>query len=153
MTVRISNEQEEHPVDVSSLVSLAESVMAAEAADEEAELSVGIVDEDRMTVLNERYARGSGSTDVLAFSFEEDADEVEADPEEPLLLGDVVICPAVAARNAGERNSSVEAELSLLLVHGLLHLLGYDHADPQEAEAMRTRETELIERFGAGGRR
>ena len=70
------------------------------------------------------------------------------EPEEaPTLLGDVVICPAVANRNAPDHAGSYEDELALLVVHGLLHLLGMDHDDPDEAEAMEAREQELLARY------
>ncbi len=64
-----------------------------------------------------------------------------------MLLGDVVICPAVAARNAPEHAGSYDDEMALLVVHGVLHVLGMDHAEPDEAEAMRAREAELLARF------
>ena len=64
----------------------------------------------------------------------------------PVLLGDVVLCPAVAAGQASDHNREVDAELSLLVVHGILHLLGYDHADPEERVVMQRLEQELLER-------
>jgi probable rRNA maturation factor len=67
----------------------------------------------------------------------------------PTLLGDVVICPAVAHRNAPEHAGTYEDEIALLLVHGILHLMGMDHVDEQEARAMERREKELLERFHA----
>lgn len=153
MAINISNEQDEYAVDAAALEGLAGSVLAVEGADEEAELSIGIVDEQRMAGLNEKYAGVAGATDVLAFPFDEGVDDIESDPEEPLLLGDVVLCPAVAARNAAEYESTVDAEMSMLLVHGVLHLLGYDHGEADDEKIMRARETELLERFGVGGRR
>jgi probable rRNA maturation factor len=63
------------------------------------------------------------------------------------VLGDVVVCPTVAARQAPEHAGTVDAELALLVVHGVLHLLNYDHADEREAESMQRRERELLERF------
>lgn len=151
MTVKLSNEQDEFAVDEDALRRLAELVLAVENADAEAELSVGIVDEARMVRLNETYAGRAGATDVLAFAFDEADDDVEQDTEEPLLLGDVVLCPAVAARNLAEYESTLEQEMALLLVHGVLHLLGHDHADEDGATAMKHREAEILQRFGAGG--
>ena len=73
-------------------------------------------------------------------------DRAPPDPaDEPLLLGDVVICPAVAAANAPTHAGSVDDEVALLVVHGILHVLGYDHADPEQTERMRARERELLE--------
>ena len=65
----------------------------------------------------------------------------------PVLLGDVVLCPAVAAGQAVDHSREVDAELSLLLVHGVLHLLGHDHADPEERVVMQRLEQELLERY------
>ena len=71
-----------------------------------------------------------------------------ADPTDPpTLLGDVVVCPAVASRQAAERSAPTEDELALLVVHGVLHLLDYDHAEPNEGVVMRRREQELLARF------
>lgn len=152
MTVKVSNEQDDSDVDVDHLVRLAAGVLAAEGADQEAELSIGLVDEERMRELNEDYTGRSGATDVLAFGFDEGEDEVRQDVDEPVLLGDVVICPAVAARNASELDSGFSREMSLLVVHGILHLLGYDHATDEECASMQSREAELLDRFGVGGR-
>jgi probable rRNA maturation factor len=71
--------------------------------------------------------------------------------EAPALLGDIVICPAVAYRNAAARHSSYEDELALLVVHGILHLLGMDHEDDEEAEAMEAKERELLTRHHRSG--
>jgi probable rRNA maturation factor len=65
----------------------------------------------------------------------------------PILLGDVVVCPAVAARNAGDHGVTEDDELALLVVHGLLHLLGMDHDGDEDAERMERRERELLARF------
>ena len=153
MTVKVSNEQDEFEIDAARLEHVAQSVLAVEGADEDVELSVGIIDEKRMAALNETYAGSAGPTDVLAFAFDEAEDEFPQGSEEPVLIGDVVLCPAVAARHAAEHETDLANELALLLVHGTLHLLGYDHAEPEEADAMRSREGELLDRFGFGGRR
>ncbi len=151
MTVKLSNEQEDCAVDEAHIARLALHALAVEGADEEAELSVAFIDEGRMAEINERYTGHEGPTDVLAFPLDEDEEESGAPSEEPQLLGDVVICPAVAARHAAEYESSTEAEMSLLLVHGVLHLLGYDHASDDEAAAMRRREAKILETFNPGG--
>jgi probable rRNA maturation factor len=102
-----------------------------------------------------------GPTDVLAFPLEDpieagrwpDAGSTGPDREPPevaelpLLLGDVVVCPAVAARQAPEHAGSYEDEIALLVVHGVLHVLGMDHADPEEAAVMQARERELLDRY------
>ena len=102
-----------------------------------------------------------GPTDVLAFPIDDPAvagrwpdagttgpDRDEPDPSDlPLLLGDVIVCPAVAARQAPEHAGTLEDELALLVVHGVLHVLGHDHAEPEEAAVMQARERALLQRF------
>jgi probable rRNA maturation factor len=118
------------PVDEEALVALARDTLRGEGL-QRAELSVSFVDEAEMTGLHERYMDEPGPTDVLSFPLE---DEMEGDVR---LLGDVVIAPAVAARN---NPGDPQAELRLLLVHGILHLLGFDHEDDQEKAAMWARQ-------------
>jgi len=155
-----ADEQGESSVDLERWSRLASDVLRAEGVRGLAELSVLFVTDDAIAELNSLYLAKSGPTDVLAFPI--DAGEVEViagpgglsrgpdrapvDPGDlPLLLGDVVICPTVAARQAPEHAGNVDDELALLLVHGVLHVLGYDHAEPDEMERMRRRELELLE--------
>ena len=112
-----------------------------------AELSVLLVDEKAMTELHERWMGEPGPTDVLAFPMDElrpphvggvnagRADAEDPGPD-PGLLGDVVLCPAAAATQAREAGHSTQNELEMLAVHGILHLLGYDHAEPGERAEM-----------------
>jgi probable rRNA maturation factor len=157
-----ADEQTDIPVDTMRWVRLAESVLHAEGIKGDAELSVLFVDEDAIADLNRRFLGKSGPTDVLAFPIDEEPVEggrspdsggtgpgyLPAEPTDlPVLLGDVVICPAVAQRNAPAHAGSYEDEVALLVVHGILHLLGMDHMDDTEAEAMEQRERELLARF------
>jgi probable rRNA maturation factor len=156
-----ADEQNDAPVEVERWVRLARDVLQAEGVDGEAELSLLFVDEGSMAELNQRFMDRSGPTDVLAFPIDENGptgrwpdagstgpDRSEADPgEAPLLLGDVVLCPAVAARQAPEHAGTFDDELALLVVHGVLHVLGHDHAEEDEATRMQAREQELLERF------
>jgi probable rRNA maturation factor len=100
------------------------------------ELSILLVDEDTMSAYHEKYLGEPGPTDVLSFPMDEL--RPPADGEEPPagLLGDIVLCPAVAERQAGENRRSASEEAEYLLVHGLLHLLGYDHSNPEEQAEM-----------------
>ena len=107
-----------------SLVDLAVRTLAGEDAGE-VELSLSFVDEPEMAGLHERYMGDAGPTDVLSFPLGEDG-----------LLGDVVVCPAVAAGNNPDR----DAELRLLVVHGVLHLLGHDHEEDDERAVMWTKQ-------------
>ena len=157
-----ANEQSAHPVDTFRWVRLAEEVLGAEGVRGDAELSLLYVDEEAMSDLNGRFLGKEGPTDVLAFPIDEEPAEggrspdsggtgpgyVAAEPSDaPVLVGDVVICPAVALRNAPEHAGSYEDELALLLVHGILHLIGMDHVDDDEARAMEQREQELLGQF------
>ena len=157
-----ADEQTDIPVDTMRWVRLAENVLNAEGVKGDAELSVLFVDEDAISDLNRRFLGKSGPTDVLAFPIDEEPVEggrspdsggtgpgyLPAEPTDlPVLLGDVVICPAVAQRNAPTHAGSYEDEVALLVVHGILHLLGMDHMDETEADAMEKREQDLLARF------
>ncbi len=157
------DEQDAVPVDVTRWVRLAQLVLHEERVDPDAELGLIFVDETAITDLNERFLDGDGPTDVLAFPLDEGGTTAGRDPDEggrgpgapadggdpPIVLGDVVVCPSVAAAQATSRAQPVDDELALLVVHGVLHLLEYDHAEPADAERMRRRERELLTRFGA----
>jgi probable rRNA maturation factor len=156
-----ADEQHAAPVDVARWVTLAREVLVAEGVRGDAELSLLFVDETTITDLNRRFMEIDGPTDVLAFPID---DPVEAgrwpdagtsgpdreDPEPgdlPLLLGDVVVCPAVARRQAPDHAGTYDDEIALLVVHGVLHVLGHDHAAPEQTATMQARERELLDRF------
>lgn len=120
----VLSDRQDLPADHSGLVDLARRTLKAEGVGP-VELSVALVSADEMAELHGRYLDEPEPTDVLSFTMDEDG-----------LLGDVVICPAVAASN----NPDLAAELRLLLVHGILHLLGYDHQEEGERRAMWTRQ-------------
>lgn len=124
----VSNRQD-MPVDEPGLASLAERTLVAEERST-GELSLSFVTSEEMEDLHTRYLGESGPTDVLSFPLDEDG-----------LLGDVVVCPAEASRN----NSDLESELRLLVVHGVLHLLGYDHQDEGERAEMWSKQDSYIE--------
>jgi probable rRNA maturation factor len=119
-----------------------------------------------MAELNKRFMDADGPTDVLAFPIDDpvdagrwpDAGSTGPDrdgPEPgdlPLLLGDVVVCPAVASRQAPEHAGSYEDEMALLVVHGVLHVLGHDHVGPEETAAMQAKERSLLDRFHRSGK-
>ncbi|HWG02906.1 MAG TPA: rRNA maturation RNase YbeY [Trebonia sp.] len=129
-----------------------------------AELSVLLVDENAMTELHVKWMDEPGPTDVLSFPMDElrppglsgataSASAGRGTGEErapvPDLLGDVVLCPAVAAAQARQAGHSTQAELEMLCVHGILHLLGYDHADPEEEAEMFGLQAELLRAWRA----
>lgn len=168
-TVFAADEQTDVPVDIVHWTRFARFVLDEESrlVPAGSELGLLFVDEAAIADLNERFLGHPGPTDVLAFPLDADdyrggrfPDEggrgpgVLADPgEPPVLLGDVVVCPAVAGRQAAERGVPVADEIALLIVHGILHLLSYDHAEPTEATEMERRQQEILGRFRAAEER
>jgi probable rRNA maturation factor len=159
--VFVGDEQDVEPVDGIRWQQLAEQVLAHEGVRGEAELSILFVDETAMTDLNSRFMGIEAPTDVLAFPLDDELVEPGRYPDSstsgpvdprvrgesgdpPLLLGDVVVCPAVAARNAPSHAGTYDDELALLVVHGILHVLGHDHADTESEAAMQAKERELL---------
>ena len=146
MTVVVGDgrEVDDTPIDLERWRTLAQGVLAAAGA--EGELTLTFVDDDEIASLNEEHMGTAGPTDVLAFPLDD-----EPTPGVPTLLGDVVVCPNVAARQFAEHAGTFDDEIALLVVHGILHVLGYDHADADEAATMRHRELELLEAHHWGG--
>jgi probable rRNA maturation factor len=163
--VFVADEQIDQPVDTMRWVRLAEAVILDERVPGDVELSMLFVDEQAMTDLNKRFRGQDGPTDVLSFPIDEVAIEGGRSPDSggtgpgftaepsdlPTVLGDVVICPAVAGRNAPQHAGTYDDELALLVVHGVLHLLNMDHEDDGEAEVMERREQELLAKFHRPG--
>ncbi len=156
-----ADEQSDREVDVERWAALVRDVLQAEGVRVDTEVSLLFVDEASIAELNERFLGRSGPTDVLAFPIDDDPSPAGRSPDQggtgpgglpvddevPSLMGDVVICPVVAARNAAEHEVTVDDEIALLVVHGVLHLLGMDHEDEVEAQHMERREQELLDRF------
>jgi probable rRNA maturation factor len=159
-SVFAADEQTDHPVETLRWIHLAEAVLGSEGIRGDTEVSILFVDETTISDLNNRFLGKDGPTDVLSFPIDEEPVEGGRSPdsggtgpgynpspdEAPTLLGDVVICPAVAHRNAPDHAGTYEDELALLIVHGLLHLLGLDHEDPEEADVMEAKERDLLAR-------
>ena len=162
-----ADEQQDVTIDVARWVGLAELVLASERVERRfgpvAEMSLLFVDASTIGDLNQRFLGASGPTDVLAFPMDDDLPPGGRQPDQggrgpgappdaedpPALLGDVVVCPLIAQGQAIERGAHIEDEIALLVVHGVLHLLDYDHAEAEEAILMRRREQELLEQFRA----
>jgi len=107
-----------------------------------AELTIRIVDEQEISELNQQYRNKQGPTNVLSFPFDTD---IELDIP---LLGDLVICAAVVAREAKEQHKSLQAHWAHMVIHGTLHLLGYDHLTDSQAEQMESEEINLLQQLG-----
>ncbi len=128
-------------VDLAAWQQLAEAVLSEEGVADTATLDLTFVDEAAIAALNAEWMDKVGPTDVLSFPIEDDPHVEHA------LLGDVVICPSVVAAQATE---GTEAEMALMVVHGILHILGMDHAEPDEAKEMRAAELRHLKAwFGA----
>ncbi|HTY73852.1 MAG TPA: rRNA maturation RNase YbeY [Actinomycetes bacterium] len=135
MSIEVANESGVE-VDVDGLSALARFVLDRLRIHPLAELSILLVDTEAMEQLNAQWMDETGPTDVLAFPMDELRPTGDDEDPEPGLLGDVVLCPQVAQRQAREAGHSVIDELQMLTTHGILHLLGYDHAEPDEREEM-----------------
>ncbi|WP_123927703.1 rRNA maturation RNase YbeY [Thermodesulfitimonas autotrophica] len=148
MAVIVQNQQEKVPVP-ESLTSLAERaaavVLAVLGPKQETELGITFVDDAAIKMLNYRYRGKDEPTDVLSFAMNETVQEGE---REVLLLGDVVISLETAARWAIEEGRDLHQEVAQLVVHGALHLLGYDHETAAEAARMKAQEEEILRLLG-----
>jgi probable rRNA maturation factor len=162
--VYVADEQADGAVDLDRWAALARAVLEDRHISGEVEVSLLFVYEPSIAALNEQFLGREGPTDVLAFPIEDEplpggrspdsggsGPGADAEDEPLMLLGDVVICPAVAARNAAEQKMALDDELALLVVHGLLHLLGMDHETEREAQVMERLEHELLGRHHKGG--
>ena len=160
-TVFAADEQDVVPIDLARWQRFAADVLADRGVRGLAELTVIFVGEQEIAELNAEHLGGSGPTDVLSFPLDAVDPDLDADvdvpsrgpdrppldlDDMPLLLGDVVVCPAVAERNAPTHAGTLDDELALLIAHGILHVLGHDHAHPEERATMQALERSLLER-------
>jgi len=122
--------------------SLAQRLLSAEQCSEDAEVSILLTDDEQVRQLNREYRDIDSPTDVLSFS-QSEGEDVGAGVEDSI-LGDVVISVETARRQAKEHGHSLDEEIDVLLAHGLLHLLGYDHEDPDDAKAMFARQEGIL---------
>ena len=161
MSIEVANESGV-VVDEAALVAVARHVLDRLGVSPLAELSMLLVDVEQMEGLHVRWMGEPGPTDVLAFPMDEldlrgsrgvgqgrGSGSDETDETGPALLGDVVLCPEVAARQGEEAGHGTEAELQLLCTHGVLHLLGYDHEEPEGHTEMFGLQGELLSSWAA----
>lgn len=146
MNIFLADEQTE-PVETDRVVRIAERVLLAERMPDNAEVAIVLVGEEEMARYNERFMERSGPTDVLAFPVDQfvpgEVPTTIANGQ-PLSLGDIFICPPVVKGQADELGISLEDEMALIVTHGILHLLGYDHADPADAAVMSAKERDFL---------
>jgi len=154
-----ADEQSDFAIDLERWSELCRHALSEEGVRGLAEVSLIFTGEQVMADLNEQFLGKKGPTDVLSFPIDAEPDPSGRVPDAggtgpgepptadiPQLVGDIVICPSVAARNALEHECSFEDEVALLIVHGVLHLRGWDHVIEEEAERMEGRERELLDR-------
>lgn len=131
-------------IDVKHLARLSRFVMDRMRVHPLAELCIKAVDEDTIAQLNQQWMEKEGPTDVLAFPMDELRPGLVGEEPEEGVLGDLVLCPVVAERQGETAGHGTVAELELLTTHGILHLLGYDHAEPEEHKEMFGLQDELL---------
>jgi probable rRNA maturation factor len=148
VTVAVNNESGVE-VDEHGLARLAQYVLGEMGVHPQAELSLMVMDEQAMAALNKEYKGETGPTDVLAFPMDDLRPMSDEEAEETELLGDVVLCPSVAESQARDAGHDTTAELRLLCTHGILHLLGYDHHEPDEEREMFGLQARLLSSWGA----
>ena len=152
MTIEINNESAIE-IDETRLLRLADFVLGELNVSVDADLSIILVDEGAMEALHVQWMDEPGPTDVLSFPMDELRPGTDDAPTPPGLLGDIVLCPQVAETQAQAAGHSTLDELLLLATHGLLHLLGFDHAEPEDEKEMFGLQRELLAGFIATEKR
>ena len=146
MSIDVLNETE-FELDELELVACARYVMTEMKVHPQADLCLRLVDEDAMETLHVQWMDLPGPTDVMSFPMDELRPGRDGDPPEEGVLGDIVLCPSVAAKQAVTAGHATEEELLLLTTHGVLHLLGYDHAEPDDEKEMFELQRQLLLTF------
>lgn len=151
MTVSITDKHSSSGVDLDEMRTWAEVALSAEGYPATAEVTLTLIDDAEMASWNTQALGRTGVTDVLSFPIEKltpGRPPVAAQEGPPLLLGDVVIAPDYVRRQAEALGVPVQDEMALMVTHGVLHLLGYDHDDDAEAEVMEAREADILSAQG-----
>lgn len=157
LVVEVLDEQDDEPVDRSRWERLGHLVLEGCGVIGAAEMTITFVGAEAMAELNVEHMGHEGPTDVLAFPIDGPdlrtdrsvlpSGSTGVDPITPSMLGDVIVCPQVAAQNAPAHAGTYDQELSLLVTHGILHLLGHDHAEDGDAAEMQAEERRLLGRW------
>jgi len=148
MSIEINNESDVK-VDEARILALATHALDEMHIHPDADLAIVFVDEPAMEVLHVQWMDEPGPTDVLSFPMDELRPGQEGDLTPPGLLGDIVVCPTVAIAQAATAGHDPINEMLLLTTHGILHLLGFDHAEPEEEKAMFALQRSILESFYA----
>ena len=150
MGVLISNDGDIRiPIDPEEMARIVETVLSMEGVERECSVSVSIVDEDEIQSLNAMWRQIDAPTDVLSFECDSPFDD-EVPVGEAVELGDVILCPSVIAAQAPDFDTTPADEFRLMLVHGVLHLLGFDHIDAEDAVQMEGRELVILRSLAEG---
>ncbi|MFB2582098.1 rRNA maturation RNase YbeY [Herbiconiux sp. P15] len=152
MSIEVNNESA-IPVDETALLRLAAYALGEMHVHPDAELAIVLVDEAAMEQLHVQWMDEPGPTDVLSFPMDELRPGTEESPTPAGLLGDVVVCPQVAETQAEAAGHSTLEEILLLTTHGILHLLGFDHAEPEEEREMFGIQRDILVGFAMDERR
>ena len=149
MSVELTNESG-FPVDEESLQAVTIHAMASMNVHPDADVAIVLVDENAMADLHLQWMDEPGPTDVLSFPMDELRPGHEGEDAAEGILGDIVLCPTVAQKQADAAGHSLMDELHLLTVHGMLHLLGFDHAEPEEEKEMFALQGDILRSFEGG---
>jgi probable rRNA maturation factor len=146
MSIEINNETE-FEIDHARVLRLAEFALDQLKIHPAAELGIQFVDEQAMSLLHEQWMDEPGPTDVLSFPMDELRPGTDEEQTPAGLLGDIVVCPSFAEAQAEKAGHPLINEVLLLITHGILHLLGYDHAEPDEEREMFGLQKEILDSF------
>ena len=149
VSVELTNESG-FAVDEESLQAVTMHAMASMKVHPDADVAIVLVDENAMADLHLQWMDEPGPTDVLSFPMDELRPGLEGDDAAEGILGDIVLCPTVAQKQAEAAGHSVMDELHLLTVHGMLHLLGFDHAEPEDEKEMFSLQGKILRSFEDG---
>lgn len=147
MSVEVLNESGEADVNEEMLIDVCSYALTAMDVHPDAEATITLVDEPTMADLHVRWMDLDGPTDVMSFPMDEltpGSGRPDAQPFGPAMLGDIILCPTYARKQADMAEHDVAHELALLIVHGVLHLLGYDHVAPDDEREMYALQNELL---------
>jgi len=146
MEILIKNQQKTIKINQRKIREIVKKALQSLKVDEKTEVSILFADDKFIRLLNNKYRGIDKSTDVLSFSLWEGSVKTP-ESESDKLLGDIIISVETAQRQADNLNHSMEKELTVLLIHGLLHLTGYAHEEDKDYKIMREKETEILKTF------